>query len=129
VWRVLRKRLHLKAYKLSIVQHLTVNLYCVNPYNYRLALHIRQPSDEQNTSSHILSPFDSTLWKTLAIVMVTVMVALTTTWYLGAERGETDYGIKTSCFLVLGVFCQQSEYSFVVSSWIIYSVDYRIDEC
>jgi hypothetical protein len=23
VWRVLRKRLHLKAYKLSIVQHLT----------------------------------------------------------------------------------------------------------
>jgi hypothetical protein len=60
--------------------------------------------------SHVLSPFDVPLWRALITVILTLMIALTATWYFGAERDKTDYDMKTSFFLVLGAFSQQSEY-------------------
>ncbi|PNF23956.1 hypothetical protein B7P43_G10051 [Cryptotermes secundus] len=76
--------------------------------NPKLTAYIRQPSDEYTMWSHILSPFGVPLWRALVTVMLTLMVALTATWYFGAERDKTDYSFKTSFFLVLGAFSQQS---------------------
>lgn len=72
-------------------------------------MYIRRPNAQQNTLSHISSPFTAPLWGAVVTAMLTLVVTLSVTWYMGPERENTDYSMKHCWFYVFGIFCQQGK--------------------